>query len=915
MTFSIRDLLEFVSRSDLLPRGEAESLLDSVPSHQQPSDVYDMARLLVDSDKLTEYQAERLLEGRWQNLVLGEYAVLERLGGGGMGEVYRALHRRMDRVVALKVLNNRTIGSPEGRARFEREVKALGRLRHPNIVTAFDAGEHNGMPYLVMEFVEGQNLAELVREHGPLSVATSVDYIRQTARGLEYAHSLGVVHRDVKPGNLLLDAGDTIRILDLGLARLQWFGSEGAQADGLTEAGIAIGTLDFMAPEQADDARSVDGRADIYSLGCTLYYLLTGEAPYGVGSMLDRLLAHRQQPVPSLRAMREDVGAELEVVHASMMAKNPEDRPETMTALVAMLEGLLPTLPTSAPRLRGLSEAAKSSARRPGRGWSAVSGVAPTKTLAAASAVTQVEPTAEGSVTKRAPRWRRGVVWGAAALACAIVGAGIWLGTRTAGAPNPEETEPETPLAYVEAPRDPVVQRMTRALNSPVSAECSECPLEEFVQMLGKQQQIAIVLDTKALEDAGVAPDTLVTQRARKLSLRSALGLALRQFGLDWRIANESLLVTTEDNARLQETRTYPVGDLVERGDYDSLVDTITTVIEPQQWEEVGGPGSLQVLPPQLVILQSERLHYQVECLLAELRRKLGLHNAPRTPADVRESENRGQLATTVSCDFVEVPLVDALDQLTARGKVPVELDLKTLEDKGMGADTPVTFNATTISVLNGLLSQLEIAWVVRDEVVLVTSNESALLLTTRVYPVRDLVQTSAAPKKGGGMGGMGGGMQSQDKKGGGMFSVPEQAIRPPGSANGRLDSPRLAQRAQPKRSLQKPDLAQLIETITSTIAPVTWDEVDGPGVISSFRGLLVVSQNETVHAEIAARGPARRAASRQGRAAGAQALNLLLRRKRFRDWRPREVQLFSASGQGGNESNLSSGSAAILRA
>jgi CheY-like chemotaxis protein/tRNA A-37 threonylcarbamoyl transferase component Bud32 len=303
------------------------------------SDYVSLARQLVGSGKLTDFQVEAVMERRFESLVIGNYEVLERLGAGGMGTVYKARHRRMKRVVALKVLSKEVAGTAALVARFQREVETIAQLNHPNIVMAYDADEAEVGPFLVMEFVDGRDLASVVQGSGPMSARDALDVLLQSARGLQYAHERGLVHRDIKPANLLRDQSGVVKVADLGLARL----SSGRNKEGnssITQAGSIVGTMDYMSPEQALDAGNVDHRADIYSLGCTLYYLLTGQPPYTGASLMALLLKHSAGSIPSLRTARPDVPAEVDAVFQKMVAKQPEERHQSMAEVVAALEAI-----------------------------------------------------------------------------------------------------------------------------------------------------------------------------------------------------------------------------------------------------------------------------------------------------------------------------------------------------------------------------------------------------------------------------------------------------------------------------------------------------------------------------------------------------------------------------------------------
>jgi WD40 repeat protein/tRNA A-37 threonylcarbamoyl transferase component Bud32 len=260
------------------------------------------------------------------------YRVVRLLGQGGMGSVYEAEQIAMQRRVALKVIRRADSASPATLERFRREVRAAARLSHPNIVTAYDAETAGELHFLVMEYAEGISLTWLVKERGPLPIDEACDYVRQAAQGLQHAHEKGLVHRDIKPDNLIRCSDGTVKILDFGLAALT---AEGG--GGLTEANVVMGTPEYMAPEQAEDSHRTDIRADHYSLGCTLYYLLTGTPPYPAPTPLLKVLAHRDRPVPPLRRARPDAPPELAAVVGRLLAKTPEDRYQTPRELADAL--------------------------------------------------------------------------------------------------------------------------------------------------------------------------------------------------------------------------------------------------------------------------------------------------------------------------------------------------------------------------------------------------------------------------------------------------------------------------------------------------------------------------------------------------------------------------------------------------
>jgi serine/threonine-protein kinase len=320
---------------------------------------------LVERQQLTAFQLHNLLQGKGCTLLIGSYVLLAHLAAGGMGEVFVARHRRMQRVVALKVIRRAQLADGNTVERFRREAQAVAQLSHPNIVSVYDAGEEADAHYLAMELIDGIDLGKLIHSCGQLPVPLACDFIRQAALGLHHAHQRGFVHRDIKPHNLLVAPrggmpagervpplewffGGKVKILDLGLVRL--LNPSGQPGDDpLTRQGIVIGTADYLAPEQARDSRGVDHRADIYSLGCTLYHLLAGLPPFHGGLPLDKLLRHQADPPPRLTGVLSDIPGELEQALQRMMAKRPEDRFASAAEVARALTPLAGTLAAATP--------------------------------------------------------------------------------------------------------------------------------------------------------------------------------------------------------------------------------------------------------------------------------------------------------------------------------------------------------------------------------------------------------------------------------------------------------------------------------------------------------------------------------------------------------------------------------------
>jgi len=355
----VDDFLDFVRRSGVtdIPK-LAEQVSRYATDNETAETPAAAAELLIRDGLLTHFQAEQILQGRFRRFFIGKYKVLERLGSGGMGQVFLCEHKLMRRRVAIKVLPASQAKNPASLERFYREARAVAAVDHPNIVRAYDIDQDADLHFLVMEHVDGVNFQDLVRKSGPLDIHRACHYVYATCVGLQHSLEMGLVHRDIKPGNVLVDRTGTVKILDMGLAK--FFEDE---ADSLTQKydENVLGTADYLAPEQAIDSHGVDIRADIYALGGTFYYLLTGSAPFPTGSIAQKLLWHQQREPAPLTSLRADVPAELVAVVTKMMAKDPAARyqrpDEVMEALTPWVQSAIAT--PSAEELPNLSRAAK----------------------------------------------------------------------------------------------------------------------------------------------------------------------------------------------------------------------------------------------------------------------------------------------------------------------------------------------------------------------------------------------------------------------------------------------------------------------------------------------------------------------------------------------------------------------------
>ncbi len=331
------ELLDFVLKSGVVeePRLKTYTARLKAEPGAMPDSPEELAGVLIRDGLLTGFQAEQLLQGKWKRFSLGKYKVLEKLGTGGMGTVFLCEHKLMKRRVAVKVLPVAKAQDEASLQRFYREARAVAAVDHPNLVRAYDIDEDDGLHFLVMEYVDGINLHDLVKRHGKLDLLRACHYMYGSAIGLHHAHEMGLVHRDIKPANILVDRSGVVKILDMGLAR--FFNPD--EDDLLTKKfdESVLGTADYLAPEQAIDSSMVDIRADIYGLGGTFYYLLTGSPPFPDGTVAQKLLWHQTKDPKPVREYRPEMPPELDAIVLKMMAKEANDRYQTPEELIHAL--------------------------------------------------------------------------------------------------------------------------------------------------------------------------------------------------------------------------------------------------------------------------------------------------------------------------------------------------------------------------------------------------------------------------------------------------------------------------------------------------------------------------------------------------------------------------------------------------
>ena len=339
--------LELVASSKLVEESALAKLEKRVRDQldgRLPNRVEKLSNLLVRQGLLTDWHVEKLLAGKYKGFFLGNYKLLGHIGTGGMSSVYLAEHTRMGDQRAIKVLPKSRVKDATYLARFQLEAKAIASLNHPNIVLAYDLDNDGDVHYIVMEYVDGTDMQQIVKQHGPLDMKFAAEMVAQAARGLQHAHNNGVIHRDVKPANLLIDKTRVVRLLDMGLALVD---DEDEQSLTMANNENVLGTADYLAPEQALNSHSVDHRADIYGLGCTLYYLLTGQPPFSDGTLAQRIARHQKEMPKPIRDIRKDCSGELEGICVKMIQKDPKYRYQSAGEVASALEKFAVNAPVS----------------------------------------------------------------------------------------------------------------------------------------------------------------------------------------------------------------------------------------------------------------------------------------------------------------------------------------------------------------------------------------------------------------------------------------------------------------------------------------------------------------------------------------------------------------------------------------
>ena len=546
---------------------------------------------------LTPYQVEELLQGRGAGLILGQYCLLEPLGGGGMGQVFKAWHRLMRRTVALKVMREDLLAKPEAQQRFRREIELAAQLRHPHIVTAFDAELIGHRHCLVMEYCEGKTLAELVRQTGPLAVGQACACIHQAALGLQHAHERSLIHRDIKPENLLLTQ-QGVMILDFGLARLR---DPLAPESNLTRLGTVMGTPDFMAPEQAQGLHAADARSDLYSLGCTFYFLLAGRVPFLGGAATEKMLRQQAEEPPPLEGIRADVPVQVQAIVKVLMAKDPAKRYQTAAAVATVLEPLAEfATPSTAPSTDGSALAAQAT---PSEGWSN----ADVATYRAPASLAKAAP-APGTKTNATPPRQRWPRWWTFAFASLLLVIGVvWFWLRSGNDPV-QPTKDERPWRWQLALKQATGLGQVRGLDSGQVCGLALSPDGRWVALAHGNRQYAKVSGGVVLWQRSATALTVAKTWTTKTAA-GAVAFSPDSKFLAWGVAEDDAPITIWDLNKKTEAHVegrsrgiaslaWSPDNLLLAGSYDGLTAKVAIRI----WQPFLGKELAPLGPPRGMI-------------------------------------------------------------------------------------------------------------------------------------------------------------------------------------------------------------------------------------------------------------------------------------------------------------------------
>ena len=386
---TVEELLRLIRKSGIVEETRVNQFLIG-KAIDPTADARPLTEEMVSAGLLTHFQAEQLLQGKWRGFTIGQYRYLERIGVGGMGQVFLCEHTQTKERVAIKVLPPSKAEQPAALGRFYREARAAAALHHPNLVRTHEIDQDGEYHFIVMDYVAGTNLLELIKRFGPMDIARATSYVHQVAQALDFAFRNKIIHRDVKPGNILIDEQGVARLLDLGLAR--FINDHGDPLTLKYDDKIVLGTADYVAPEQIENSHAVDTRADLYALGSTFYFLLAGHPPFPTGTVSQKLLWHRTREPAPLREVRPEVPERLAAILEKMMRKDPAERYQTPAQLLSDLEALLPAsvpLPgqEEMPKLSPAAAAPPNCDPRPAKESSGHEGPGP-DTLHAASSTT-----------------------------------------------------------------------------------------------------------------------------------------------------------------------------------------------------------------------------------------------------------------------------------------------------------------------------------------------------------------------------------------------------------------------------------------------------------------------------------------------------------------------------------------------